>query len=662
MSERLLILLLAICLSAAAAATEAEPLADGNAVAEQTAEPTFADFFASGIIRHATLSPSGHYVAYLSDRRLMVGNAELGYFSVWTFGSIRVRDLSWSSDNVLIASLRSSRSGESSIFAMEIDVVDGEPVIQRHNQHIADGFIWDLLSDEDEWVIFARVREHDETVATDLFRIDLFGDTFPQFRSSRRLNRGTDHIFYFLPNPGENFVLGIGFQDRRPQLWSRPKGRGRWDNIWSAPVEATFEPMRASADNKIVWALSDIDTDRVAAVAFDVDSAQISEVLFEHPRNDVHSILFSDDGEPIGVSYFSEGVLRYEFFAEEGLDYVSPLEARFPDEGVVVTGSSDDDQRLLAYVSSPQNPGEIHLCDLASDDCSMVAETRPWLANVRLAETTAMQVESTDDLIIDTFLTMPADAGPSVPLIAMPHGGPIGVSDNQYYSGDVQWLAHNGYAVLQVNYRGSSGYGRAFLTAGLREWGRGIEEDVEAAVEHALREYPMLDRNRVGIYGSSYGGYSALMSVLERPDLFQCAAAFAGVTDLTLLFNRPEVRHNEQLRRVLVDMVGDPDIDYEELVEYSPVYRYEEFSRPLFIAHGNSDSIVDVEHSWRLRIMLNLAGKRPEFVVIDNVGHGFDYVQEAAELYDPLIEFLDRHLKPDEQAVEESAKAGEETP
>ncbi len=667
MTDRLLALLAALCISFATAAMAFETTPDetdevDEESEQQAREPEFADFFASGVIRHAALSPSGSYVAYLSEQRVMIGNAELGYHQVFTFNhGIRVRDLGWSSDNVLVASISRQNSVGRSIYAMEIGITDGEPEVGRRNHHDADGFVWDLLNDEDEWVIYASVRRHDETVATDLFRLNLFGDTFPQFRSSRRLNRGTDHIFYFLPNPGEDFVLGIGFEERRPQLWSRPGGRGRWENIWTAPVEATFEPLRATDDNKVIWALSDVTTDRIAAVAFDVDSAQISEVLFEHPRYDVRNILFSD-GAPIGVSYLFEGVLRYEFFGDASPDYISALQGWFPDEGVVVTGSSDSDEKLLTYVSSPQNPGQIHICDLVSDECSKVADTRPWLTNVTLAETSALRVASTDSLTIDAFLTLPANASSdsSVPLIAMPHGGPIGVSDNQYYSGDVQWLAHNGYAVLQVNYRGSSGYGRAFRAAGLREWGRGIEEDIEAAVEYVLGEYPVLDGDRVGIYGSSYGGYSALMSVLRRPDLFKCAAAFAGVTDLTLLFNRPEVRHNEELQRVLVRMVGDPNIDYEELVEYSPVYRYEDFARPLFIAHGNSDSVVDVEHSWRLRIMLNLAGNSPEFVVIDDVGHGFDYVREAEQLYDPLLEFLDQHLKAGEPSSKDTTKGSEE--
>ena len=160
-----------------------------------------------------------------------------------------------------------------------------------------------------------------------------------------------------------------------------------------------------------------------------------------------------------------------------------------------------------------------------------------------------------------------------------------------------------------------------------------------------LERYPSIDGDRIGAIGSSYGGYSALMSILRNPELFRCAVSFAGVTDLTLLFNGERVRKNADLRDVLVDMIGDPSVEYEQLVEYSPVYQFRRFTRPLLIAHGTDDSVVDIEHSWRLKMMLELADIDAEFVVLDRVGHGFPFVAQAKSFYDPAIAFLDTHLK-----------------
>jgi dipeptidyl aminopeptidase/acylaminoacyl peptidase len=198
---------------------------------------------------------------------------------------------------------------------------------------------------------------------------------------------------------------------------------------------------------------------------------------------------------------------------------------------------------------------------------------------------------------------------------------------------------------LQVNYRGSSGYGQAFQSAGLREWGRGIEDDIESSVLRVLAEFPQVDETRIGLFGSSYGGYSALMGVIRNPELFKCAASFAGVTDLPLVFARGIVKRNEDLRDILIRIVGDPEKDYAEMRENSPVYRFREINRPILLAHGADDYTVDVEHTWRLYKLLELRNMAPELIIMANVGHGFGYLSEIREFYVPLIAFLDSHLK-----------------
>ena len=141
------------------------------------------------------------------------------------------------------------------------------------------------------------------------------------------------------------------------------------------------------------------------------------------------------------------------------------------------------------------------------------------------------------------------------------------------------------------------------------------------------------------------------MSVIRNPELFKCAASFAGVTDLTLLFTPYIRKRSEYLREALIEFVGDPDIDYAEQTENSPVYRYRDITRPVLLAHGMDDTVVDFEHSWRMQKMMRLSGQAPKFILLRGIGHGFRLIDEARELYDPLIEFLDMHLKPAEVAL-----------
>ncbi len=626
-------------------ADDSVPTADEGEQADESG-PSFDDLYRIGQIKNAVLSPSTRYTAYARGNVIMVGNTELGFHEIYKFGSLRLIKLQWSGENVLLGSFRGRSRGTPTLHVMEIGLVDGKLEETRHEYHQVNGYVFDPLTDRDEEIIFAQYKDRGDHIAADLFRFRLFDKPFPQFKLKRRLNKGIDNLSWYLRSPSGEFVAGVSYREEGLELWSKPEGTRKWQKLWTAPAESTFVPVGISRNMQQLWALSNVTTDRVAAVEFSLAEATIASVIYEHDRFDLDDIVLSDEsGDPLAVSYLEQGINRYHFFSDESREIYEAARAMFPDEGVILTGFSQVENVQLVIVTSPQNPGTVYRCDLDIPDCQVVEHTRPWLADVVLAQTRALEVESTDGLTIDAFLTLPPAATGSIPLLVMPHGGPIGVSDNRYYSGDVQWLAMNGYAVLQVNYRGSAGYGKTFLKSGLGEWGRGIEDDIEAAVALVLERYPSIDAGRIGAIGSSYGGYSALMSILRNPDLFRCAVSFAGVTDLTLLFNGERVRKNADLRDLLVDMIGDPAVEYDQLVEYSPVYQFRRFTRPLLLAHGTDDSVVDIEHSWRLKIMLDLAGIDAEFVVLDRVGHGFPYVSQAKKFYDPAIAFLDTHLK-----------------
>lgn len=646
-SWKLVDLNVAVCVAALA-------LVGANALAEEESDvaaetgPTFDDFFRQGEISQAVLSPNGEYVVYRHYNMIRGGNAEIGYHDLTKIGSeTEILEMAWSGNDVLVIHYHDYATGRWGLAVRKLGMTDDGFDVVDTRTHYTNGYIDDPLPDQPDTVIFAKVREEKDYIATDLFRVNLFEDIYPQTRFRRRINKGANDLFYYLDDADGNLLAGVSYIGGAPQLWYRTGSRGKWEQVWAAPDETTFEPIAVSADGSTLWALSNVTTDTTAAVAFDLASASITDIVFEHERYDILDIIMADDGSgPAGVTYMDSGLYRYRFFDQQHRDELDAIETKFEGQGVTIVGESYDGSSQLVYASSPGNPGSIHHCGAADEPCELVAKTRPWLDNVDLASTLGLKVESTDDLIIDAFLTMPPSGGDSIPLIAMPHGGPIGVADDKYYSGDIQWLAQNGYAVLQVNYRGSSGYGRRFLEAGLKQRGRGIEDDVEAAVRQALRDYPQLDAGRVGIFGSSYGGYSALVSVIETPELYKCAASFAAVTDLTLRFNRSGFRDDDEVLEFLIESIGDPENELDELKAYSPVYQYERIDRPVFIAHGNNDAVVDVEHSWRLRKMLLLIGKDPEFHVFEDVGHSFAYISEAKALYDPLIEFLDTHLKP----------------
>jgi dipeptidyl aminopeptidase/acylaminoacyl peptidase len=245
----------------------------------------------------------------------------------------------------------------------------------------------------------------------------------------------------------------------------------------------------------------------------------------------------------------------------------------------------------------------------------------PTFARVKPVPSLVLRAKARDGFEVESYLTLPATGGHRHPLVVMPHGGPQGVRDTRSFDPEVQLLAHYGYAVLRVNFRGSSGFGKAFREGGLHNWGRGIEDDILAALDGALAAQP-LDTARVALRGTSYGGYSALMGLVRSPDRFRCGVAIAAVTDLPLLFVAGDGGQRVDDRKALGTLLGDPLRKLAELEDMSPAYRTRDLRQPILIVHERGDARVPIEHAMRLGLMLAADGRAPSFLPVDEVSHG----------------------------------------
>lgn len=624
-------------------------LLSAAAVGSEDRDADFANLFRASTFSTIAIAPNGQLIAYIDDMKIMVGKPRVVYSEISVLpDDIDVIDIIWIGANTLwIEAL--SKNDDPIYVTVEFsdDGKDGF-VLDRYFAFDDAVFLVDPDVENETRAVVAKPRYEDELFVAELYAIDAFRSVQDQLISENRIDTGSDQFFLYGQDTAGNYVLGIRIAEGTPEIWRRSPGDSAWVHVWTADRESSFMPVALSPDYNTMWVLTNAYTDRTVAAEFSLGTNTFGNILYEHDRVDVKNILMSADGSrPVGVTYVEGGLLRYEFFSEESIAGLDSLQERFAGSGIITLDYSEETSMHVIAEVSPTQPGLVQVCNTAEDWCEVVASMAPWLDSSQLSETTALEVESTDGITVEAFLTLPTTGDVDIPLVALPHGGPLGISDYRYFSPEVQWLASNGYAVLQVNYRGSGGYGQAFKQAGLREWGRGIEDDIEAAVRKVLEDHPKVDANRVGIFGSSYGGYSALMSVIRNPDLFKCAASFAGVTDLSLMFSESAARKSDRLREILVSYVGDPSIDRNEQMEHSPVYRYRDIHRPILLAHGLDDDIVDYEHTWRMQKMLRLAGQPPELVLLDGTGHGFRLIKDAKALYDPLIAFLDQHLKPD---------------
>jgi dipeptidyl aminopeptidase/acylaminoacyl peptidase len=263
-----------------------------------------------------------------------------------------------------------------------------------------------------------------------------------------------------------------------------------------------------------------------------------------------------------------------------------------------------------------------------------------WIDPAKGAPTRGVSFEARDGLTLHGYLTLPPGADPSTPrpMVLLPHGGPYGIYDRWGFDEEVQILARAGYAVLQVNYRGSGNYGRAFKLAGAGEWGRKMQDDLTDATRWAI-ERKIADPARICVYGASYGAYAALMGVAREPDLYRCAAGYVGVYDMVKM-HKDDSGDSRSSRNWALDWLGPR----ENMAEISPTGMAARIKVPVFMAAGGKDQRTPIEHTERMEKALKAAGVPVETLYYPNEGHGFYVEAHRREFYTRLLAFLSRHL------------------
>jgi dipeptidyl aminopeptidase/acylaminoacyl peptidase len=266
-----------------------------------------------------------------------------------------------------------------------------------------------------------------------------------------------------------------------------------------------------------------------------------------------------------------------------------------------------------------------------------------------MAEMSAFHIPASDGLRIHGYITLPPNSPLAAPppLVVLPHGGPHFVRDHWQFDPEVQLLAHEGFAVLQVNYRGSGGYGLAYQEAGYRKWGDRVVQDIVDATRFAVRK-GYADPRRICIYGASFGAYAAVEGAILAPDLFRCAAGYSGIYDLGLLSKIGDIRLRKLGRGYVRRAVGE---EQSALDRASPAHHADQIAARVLLMHGAKDERAPIEHAEALRDALAALGKPPGWLVESKEGHGFFDEGARERMYARLLEFLKENTRPDARAA-----------
>lgn len=447
--------------------------------------------------------------------------------------------------------------------------------------------------------------------------------------------------FTFQHNEKPRFAHGI--DDKFDQIvFRRNDATGAWTQMSNKDMGRRFAPLAFSPDDKDVYVLYSPDGGPTKFVRESFETGKRTTIA-EDQFGDIDIIMYSSRPQvPFAVgTMVGRPSVRYVDDKLPDAQLHKMLSAQFPDAMVKFINYSDDGTRLLFWVGSDRDPGSYYLFDRKTAKADLLFSNMEEIDPEQMAERRPIRFTARDGKELVGYLTVPSNPSKKkLPMVVLPHGGPIGVHDTWYFDTEAQFLASRGYAVLQVNFRGSGGRGEAFERSGYRQWGGKMMDDLIDGVNWAAK-LPDIDGQRVCTFGISYGGYAALMLPVREPAMFKCAVGFAGPYDLAYKYDEYRLKSNKAVNSFFKRAIGE---DREELIRYSPALQASKITIPVLLIHGVDDNTVTVEHADRMNAALTKEGRPPEYMRVANEGHGFYNPDNQAAYLTRLAAFLGKHI------------------
>lgn len=414
----------------------------------------------------------------------------------------------------------------------------------------------------------------------------------------------------------------------------------------------TFNYATANPDDAYV--LSNLESDKTEILLYDLKQDKTLEKVFANDQYDVQSMGLSRTRN-YEIDYFSyegeKGIVVP--ISEPHKKLAAKMKTDLPDKQYRVLDATEDENIYMVYVDSDRLYGVYYSYNVAKDELQELYNTMPQLREEDMSEMRPITFTSRDGVTIHGYITLPkaALAGEKVPVIVNPHGGPQGIRDSWGFNPEAQLFASRGYATLQVNFRISGGYGRAFLESGFKQIGRKAMDDVEDGLQYVV-DQGWVDGSKAAIYGGSHGGYAVLRGLTKTPDLYACGVDYVGVSNL-FTFMKTIPPYWKPYLKIIKEIWYDEDVAEEKAImeEVSPVYQMDKIKKPLFVVQGANDPRVNIDESDQIVSGLREKGYDVPYMVKYDEGHGFGKEENRLELYKAMMGFYSKHLGKQDIAV-----------
>ncbi|WP_107925256.1 S9 family peptidase [Lysinibacillus parviboronicapiens] len=584
-----------------------------------------------------SLSPDGNYLTYSAawENRSNVFVKKMNDDSEPVrVSSSTDRDISgsfWKDDNLLYLK---DKGGDENFHIYSTSFNGNEEKDLTPYPNVTVGLLSGLQGVKDE--ILIMMNKEDATVF-DVYKLNVkTGET-------KHVAKNPGNIASWLADRDGNIRIAVASDGVEGTVLYRETEKDEFKPFIEMAAGDEVTPLAFSKDNKHIYATTNKGRDKVEFVKYDLEGKE--EVIMSNAEVDVAGVLYSAEQDKLLYGAYLTDKTHYQFFDKDFEELFRKLQTKLgvEESELGINDYNKEMTKFIVSVSSDTVYGKYYYYDSTTDELTELTTLSPWLNPEELAQMHPISYKSRDGLTINGYLTLPKNKdAKNLPLIVNPHGGPW-ARDMWGFNPEVQLLANRGYAVLQVNFRSSTGYGKEFLEAGNKQWGLKIQDDITDGVQWAI-DQGIADPERIGIYGASFGGYATLAGITKTPDLYAAAVDYVGVSNIfTLLDTIPP--YWETMRNMFYERVGHPEKDKELLTEASPVFHVDKIKTPLFVAQGANDPRVNQAESDQIVKALRDRGVDVEYMLKENEGHGFQNEENRIEFYNAMLKFLDSHLK-----------------
>jgi len=601
------------------------------------------DFFKIPDKSNFKISPDGSNISYVGPherrRNVFVQHRESGEVTRVTNELDRdIAGYAWANANRLIYIKDSGGDENFKLFAVDKDGNNALDLTPYDNVRIQ---IIDPLRDQEDFMIIGMNKNN--PMLFDPYRINIRTGDLDQLATNDNPNEPLEG--WMCDNEGKLRICTKTKNGVNHAIMYRDAETDEFKEVITTNFKDQLSPVHFDKENShILYCISNLNRDKSVLVKYDMHrNAESGDVILDNDTYDIGGLQWSRKREKMVSATFTSWKTEFVFFDNESEALYQKWKALFPNKEVRGVSASKEEDIYILRTFTDRSLGAYYIYEIQNDTCEKIVDVSPWLDEEYLSEMKPISYVARDGTTINGYLTLPSntvDQG-SIPIVVNPHGGPW-VRDSWGYNPEVQLLVSRGFGVFQMNYRSSTGYGKAFWELGFKKWGKSMQDDITDGVEFLINE-GIADPERIAIYGGSYGGYATLAGICFTPDIYACAVDFVGVSNLFTFMNTIPPYWKPYLD-MLHEMVGHPETDKEHMEAASPVFHVDKIKSPLFVVQGANDPRVNIDESDQIVSSLRKRDIDVPYLVKYDEGHGFANEENKFEFYKAMLGFLYKYL------------------